>query len=96
MLYLLLDTSKDKCFAKVGYTSDRHKGEENARIKQYRTHNASFILKDWHAGNKHDESSYHNKLIKHSGSVKIKRNEWVEISEDFYNQLLLKGFNAFA
>lgn len=94
MLYLLLDTSKDKCFAKVGYTSDRHKSEDNPRIKQYRTHNASFILKDWHAGNKQDESSYHNKLIQKSGSVKIKRNEWVEVSEDFYNQLLIHGFDA--
>lgn len=96
MLYLLLDTSKDKHLAKVGYTSDQRKSEENSRIKQYRTHNTSFITKDWHRGNTKDETKFRNQLIKQSGGVRVKKNEWVEVSEDFYNQLSSKGFSAFA
>ena len=94
MLYLMLDKSKSKCYAKVGYTSDRRKGEHNSRVAAYRTHNPCAILKDWHAGNKDAEWRYHQKLLKMKGSVKISRSEWVEISEDTYNSLLLYGFDA--
>jgi hypothetical protein len=93
MLYLLLDETKTKCFAKVGYTKDRRKGEHNSRLSAYHTHNPSVIIKDFHAGNRATEKAYYNKLLSHSGSMRTK-NEWVEISEDFYNQLLLNGFNA--
>ena len=94
MLYLMLDENKEKCFAKVGYTSDRRKGEHNSRVAAYRTHNPCAILKDWHAGSKNDERLLRNKLSKMLGSQKIANSEWVEVSEDTYNQLLLYGFGA--
>lgn len=95
MLYLMLDETKDKCFAKVGFTSDRKKGEHNSRVAAYRTHNPCAILKDWHAGNRTAERAYTNKLLALDGSQKIPNSEWVEISEDTYNKLLLLGFDAF-
>ena len=94
MLYLMLDESKSKCYAKVGYTSDRRKGEHNSRVAAYRTHNPCAILKDWHAGNKDAEWRYHQKLLKMKGSIKIPRSEWVEVSEESYNLLLNFGFDA--
>ena len=94
MLYLMLDESKSKCYAKVGYTSDRRKGEHNSRVAAYRTHNPCAILKDWHAGNKNAERCYYQKLLKMKGSVKIPNSEWVEVSEDNYNLLLNFGFDA--
>ena len=90
----MLDESKSKCYAKVGYTSDRCKGEHNSRVAAYRTHNPCAILKDWHAGGKDAEWRYHQKLLKMKDSVKIPHSEWVEVSEDTYNLLLLYGFNA--
>lgn len=95
MLYLMLDETKTKCYAKIGYTSDRRKGEHNSRIMAYRTHNPCAILKDWHAGNPEDERRYHQKLLNLKGSIKIPHSEWVEVSEDIYNQLLVKGFKVF-
>ena len=95
MLYLMLDETKTKYFAKVGYTSDRRKGEHNSRVAAYRTHNPCAILKDWHAGNKDAEWSYHQKLLKFDGSVKIPRSEWVEVSQMVYNKLMAQGFSAF-
>jgi hypothetical protein len=90
----MLDENKEKCFAKVGYTSDRRKGEHNSRVAAYRTHNPCAILKDWHAGSKNDERLKRNRLLKMKDSKKITNSEWVEVSEDTYNQLLLYGFDA--
>lgn len=94
MLYLMLDETKTKYYAKVGYTSDRRKGEHNKRIAAYRTHNPCAILKDWHAGNKDAERRYHNILLGFRGSVKIPNSEWIEVSETTYNQLMFCGFSA--
>lgn len=94
MLYLMLDENKDKCFAKVGYTSDRKKGEHNSRVAAYRTYNPCAILKDWHAGGKEDERRFREKMLKHYGSRRLPNSEWVIVSEDFYNKLLVDGFTA--
>lgn len=94
MLYLMLDENKEKCFAKVGYTSDRKKGEHNSRVAAYRTHNPCAILKDWHAGNKEEERRFRAKLLKHEGSERLTNSEWVVVSEELYNKLLAFGFAA--
>jgi hypothetical protein len=91
MLYLLHQKNENK--VKVGYSSQRGRNGILARMKQYKTHNPSFICRSYCRGSRADEKHCHN--ILYELGTKEKGSEWVEVSKELYDELYTKGMGYF-
>ena len=89
MLYLMLDESRGKKFAKVGYS----KGGVKNRRNHYKTHNPTAIMRSSCAGSTTQEKKCQTVLF--SIGVRLKGSEWAEIPESLFNILNEKGMGYF-
>lgn len=88
MLYLMLDKSNNKYFAKVSLAT-----APKERLRSYKTHNPTAIMRSTCAGTRDAEASARLNLSKMS-IVRIKGTEWFEVSAETFAELYEKGMKA--
>ena len=89
----MLDQNKTKNFAKVGFTTARSRVNQSTRWGHYQTHNPSAIVRSTCAGMRPQENQCHK--ILYGLGQKVKGSEWVEVSDELFQELYQKGMGYF-
>lgn len=88
MLYLMLDKSETKYFAKVGLAR-----KPTVRRRQYLTHNPCAIMRSTCAGMANEEFNCRTALSKMSIG-RVRSTEWYEVDKEVFEKLYNQGMGV--
>lgn len=100
-LYLMLDEKRNYALVKAGFAKDL-----KTRLYAYTTHNPEVrcisTVRTMEKSGRNIEKMFHNEIVARGydfvvATIDGKRTEWFKVSYDdpFYEELLVKGLNAF-